>query len=66
MWGNATNAPDDDNATHSHGDFIAFRKTPLWEATAQSGEKDMNMTAAEATNWILEHTPSSFQVSRLQ
>lgn len=58
MWGNATWAADDlPNAVHTHGQFVAFRPN--------NGSHDpglRNLTANEASNFILEHTPSSFQV----
>lgn len=60
IWGNRTNAPDDPpNATHSHGELIAFRDV----FKAQDNTDTKNMTAYEAGDWILEHTPESFQVS---
>lgn len=60
IWGNGINAPDDEcNATQSHGDLIAFRQSQM---TAATGEPSKNMTADEASDWILEHTPSTFQV----
>ena len=62
MWGNDTHAPDDEcNATHSHGQLIAFRQNHA--GTATQGEISTNMTADEASEWILRHTPSTFQVS---
>ena len=61
VWGNTTYAPDDTNEfDFSHGELIAFRKNVL-EA---SGNEDLfSMTANDASSWILEHTPSHFQVS---
>ncbi len=60
IWGDKIGAPDDDcNATQSHGEFIAFRQSQVTTATT---EPSKNMTADEASNWILEHTPSTFQV----
>ncbi|KAF9049924.1 phospholipid:diacylglycerol acyltransferase [Panaeolus papilionaceus] len=56
IWGNATHAPDDDCDTHhTHGELIAFRDVHRGEKTAQ------NMTTEEAGNWILQHTPTTFQ-----
>lgn len=60
IWGNVTNAPDDiAGATHTHGELISFRNI----LTANDTDSDLrNMTANEAGNWILQHTPSYFQV----
>lgn len=62
VWGNATWAPDDpkDN-DHSYGQFVSFRSrdTPYDPAIG-------NLTIDEASNFILEHTPSSFQVCHTQ
>jgi phospholipid:diacylglycerol acyltransferase len=56
IWGNSTHAPDDvDGADHSHGELIAFR-------AKLNDETVKNMTADNAGTWILEHTPSTFQV----
>lgn len=64
VWGNGMHAPDDEcNATHSHGQLIAFRQSQLGTAT---GKPSQNMTADEASEWILEHTPSTFQVRSLK
>jgi phospholipid:diacylglycerol acyltransferase len=58
VWGNTTWAADDPpNAWQTHGQFVAFRPS--------SGVHDpglRNLTADEASNFILEHTPSTFQV----
>ncbi|KAJ3570900.1 hypothetical protein NP233_g4095 [Leucocoprinus birnbaumii] len=60
VWGNGVHAPDDEcNATHSHGQLIAFRQSQA--ETAIRGETSRNMTADEASDWILKHTPSTFQ-----
>ncbi|KXN91081.1 Phospholipid:diacylglycerol acyltransferase [Leucoagaricus sp. SymC.cos] len=60
VWGSGLHAPDDDcNATHSHGQLIAFRQNQV--GTATRGEISRNMTADEASEWILEHTPSTFR-----
>ncbi|PPQ89734.1 hypothetical protein CVT25_014135 [Psilocybe cyanescens] len=57
IWGNGTHAPDDDcDATHSHGQLIAFR-----ENSTPADDISANMTAVDASTWILEHTPVTFQ-----
>ncbi|KAH7926940.1 Lecithin:cholesterol acyltransferase [Leucogyrophana mollusca] len=64
IWGNETWAPDDDNdASHTHGELIAFRKLQNLDPLSARGfdEVSKNMTADEAGTWILERTPSSFQ-----
>lgn len=63
VWGNATWAPDDlDNITHSHGALISFREN----SPALQGENGLyNMTSQDAGTWILERTPTTFQVSIL-
>jgi len=59
IWGNGVDAPDDEsNATHSHGELIAFRQS---QATTATGDSSQNMTADDASDWILAHTPSTFQ-----
>jgi phospholipid:diacylglycerol acyltransferase len=59
IWGNSTHAPDDvDGSDHSHGELIAFR-AKLNDPTVR------NMTADNAGTWILEHTPTTFQVGFL-
>ncbi|KAF8891737.1 Lecithin:cholesterol/phospholipid:diacylglycerol acyltransferase [Infundibulicybe gibba] len=61
IWGNATHAPDDScDATHSHGELIAFRNVEPVFADS-NGDKAGNMTSEEAGSWILQHTPSTFQ-----
>jgi hypothetical protein len=56
VWGNSTHAPEDEkDNSHSHGELIAFRRCVHAEDTG-------NMTADQAGQWILGHTPSSFQV----
>jgi phospholipid:diacylglycerol acyltransferase len=69
VWGNGTSAPDDDlESTHSHGDLISFRakedeialQSPLNEP------KLRNMTADDASQWIIQHTPLTFQVCGLE
>ncbi|KAF5322347.1 hypothetical protein D9619_001710 [Psilocybe cf. subviscida] len=57
IWGNATHAPDDiDYTSHSYGDLISFRSGAL-----HVNDKSTNMTSEDASNWILEHTPATFQ-----
>ena len=59
VWGNATHAPDDDrDATHSHGELITFRHVPN-----ANDSNTRHLTAEDASNWILEHTPVTFQVA---
>ena len=60
VWGNATWAPDDvPNSTHTHGALIAFRNA----SSALDGDMEPNnMTSSEAGTWILERTPTTFQV----
>jgi phospholipid:diacylglycerol acyltransferase len=61
VWGNGVHAPDDVyNAIHSHGQLIAFRECQV--GTTMRGKASRNMSADEASQWILEHTPSTFQV----
>jgi hypothetical protein len=60
VWGNATHSPEDHTQSfHSHGELIAFRRG----VNADNLPNVANMTADEAGSWILEHTPSTFQVS---
>ncbi|KAJ7729512.1 phospholipid:diacylglycerol acyltransferase [Mycena maculata] len=66
IWGTPHGAPDDShNCTHTHGSLFAFRVPPLPPDTASTSkgvEPDPgNMTADAASDWILQHTPSSFQ-----
>ncbi|KAJ7594635.1 Lecithin:cholesterol/phospholipid:diacylglycerol acyltransferase [Mycena floridula] len=61
IWGNLTGAPDDDeDAHHSHGELVAFRKS-LSPSILDENDDTKNMTAMEASDWILQHTPSTFQ-----
>lgn len=46
------------DALHTHGELIAFRET----VASADKESTANMTAENASNWILEHTPTAFQV----
>jgi len=58
VWGTSTHAPDDNcEKHHTHGELIAFRESPPLDGTIVR-----NMTAEESSQWILEHTPSTFQV----
>jgi phospholipid:diacylglycerol acyltransferase len=57
IWGNSTHAPDDIGDTaHSYGDLISFRS-----GAVHVNDKSTNMTSEDASNWILEHTPVTFQ-----
>ncbi|KAI0053270.1 phospholipid/diacylglycerol acyltransferase, partial [Auriscalpium vulgare] len=64
VWGNTTHAPDDEgDHHHTHGELISFRDKapiPASDDTIYTPPY-MNMTADEATAWILEHTPQTFQ-----
>lgn len=63
VWGNATFAPDDaSNDARSHGELILFRESAA--AAEGAGSRLSNLTADEASTWILEHTPTQFQVCR--
>ncbi|KAJ7072618.1 phospholipid:diacylglycerol acyltransferase, partial [Mycena amicta] len=68
IWGGPHGAPDDShNCTHSHGELIAFRLSPpppppgSVSTGAGVREELQNMTAEAASDWILQHTPSTFQ-----
>lgn len=62
MWGNATFAPDDIfGYAQSHGELVVFRPSVVETEGKYSLLK--NMTASEAGTWILERTPTHFQVS---
>ena len=70
VWGNTTFAPDDlEEADHTHGDLIAFRGDTTTSDSDESHAHPVtpthdiavNMTASEASTWILERTPLSFQ-----
>ncbi|KAG1740885.1 Lecithin:cholesterol acyltransferase-domain-containing protein [Suillus paluster] len=58
-------APDDEpGSSHTHGELIAFRQAavPLSaHGSISSIEQTKNMTADDASTWILERTPSTFQ-----
>ncbi|KAJ7502907.1 phospholipid:diacylglycerol acyltransferase [Mycena galericulata] len=66
IWGGSHGAPDDaHDCTHTHGALVAFRVPPPPPDTASTSagvEADpTNMTADALSEWILQHTPSSFQ-----
>lgn len=62
IWGNATDAPDDnDDTMHTHGELITFRARESESAENKTSVVG-NMTAGDAESWILQHTPLSFQV----
>lgn len=65
VWGDANWAPDDEpESSHTHGELIAFRQAavPLSAHNiTPSVEPTKNMTADDASTWILERTPSTFQ-----
>lgn len=61
MWGNATFAPDDtSHGARSHGELISFRESVI--AAEGAGSRLHNMTADDASTWILERTSTQFQV----
>ncbi|KAJ8591326.1 Lecithin:cholesterol acyltransferase [Rhizopogon salebrosus TDB-379] len=65
VWGNVSWAPDDEpGSLHTHGELIAFRRA-VEAASVQdvtpSIEQAKNMTADDASTWILERTPATFQ-----
>ncbi|KAF5326319.1 hypothetical protein D9611_000021 [Ephemerocybe angulata] len=66
VWGDGTRAPDDDHeATDSHADLISFRTAQAGVNASELGPEEpevKNMTASEASQWILQHTPATFQV----
>ncbi|KAG8818333.1 hypothetical protein FRC17_010875 [Serendipita sp. 399] len=63
IWGNETQAPDDtDDFGHTHGHFLSFRpkedeKVPHIMENPGAG----NLTVNGANDWILSHTPTSYQ-----
>lgn len=65
VWGDANWAPDDEpGSSHTHGELIAFRQgavPPSAHDITPSVEPTKNMTADDASTWILERTPSTFQ-----
>lgn len=65
VWGNISWAPDDEpDSSHTHGELIAFRRAAAVSAQdlTHGVEQTKNMTADDASTWILERTPSTFQV----
>ncbi|KZS88907.1 phospholipid diacylglycerol acyltransferase [Sistotremastrum niveocremeum HHB9708] len=71
IWGNESFAPDDlPGHIHTHGKFLSFRHLLEGNGGAKAvaegredgmGERTANLTVDEASNWILEHTPGTFQ-----
>lgn len=62
IWGDKTFAPDDnEDPAHTHGVLIGFRESQA-ASHISDADKIGNMTADDATTWILQHTPSTFQV----
>ncbi|KAI0724123.1 phospholipid:diacylglycerol acyltransferase [Fomitopsis betulina] len=60
VWGNATFAPDDtSHGARSHGELISFRESV--SAAEGAGSRLHNMTADDASTWILERTSTQFQ-----
>ncbi|KAG6879647.1 hypothetical protein C0992_000089 [Termitomyces sp. T32_za158] len=66
IWGNDTHAPDDrPNTVHTHGELIAFRQACEVDLAGPNTTLP-KLTAEQAGTWILEQTPSSFQVKTLE
>ncbi|KAJ9099878.1 hypothetical protein QFC21_003883 [Naganishia friedmannii] len=71
IWGNHESAPDDpENVTDTHGRFFSFRETTDSEPAASQAPAEgeitpdtprLNLTMNEAGEYILTHTPNSFQ-----
>lgn len=62
VWGNATWAPDDeDDAEDTHGHIYSFRQTDADQHELNEDTVKTNLTATDAHNFLLQHTPSSFQ-----
>ncbi|KAI5452560.1 phospholipid:diacylglycerol acyltransferase [Naganishia albida] len=71
IWGNHEAAPDDpEDATDTHGRFFSFRETTDSEPSASQAPAEgeftpdtprLNLTMNEAGEYILTHTPNSFQ-----
>ncbi|KAJ9116112.1 hypothetical protein QFC20_000789 [Naganishia adeliensis] len=71
IWGNHEAAPDDpEDATDTHGRFFSFRETTDAEPSASQAPAEgeitpdtprLNLTMNEAGEYILTHTPNSFQ-----
>lgn len=55
IWGNESFAPDDlPSHKFTHGKFLSFRPP--------HDHNCANLTVDDASTWILEHTPTTFQV----
>ncbi|KAJ9118262.1 hypothetical protein QFC22_004173 [Naganishia vaughanmartiniae] len=71
IWGNHESAPDDpENVTDTHGRFFSFRETTDSEPASSQAPAEgeitpetprLNLTMNEAGEYILTHTPNSFQ-----
>jgi phospholipid:diacylglycerol acyltransferase len=71
VWGNHEAAPDDpEDATDTHGRFFSFRETTDAEPSSSQAPAEgeitpdtprLNLTMNEAGEYILTHTPNSFQ-----
>ncbi|KAG2055679.1 LACT-domain-containing protein [Suillus hirtellus] len=62
VWGDANWAPDDEpGSSHTHGELIAFRQAAVPLSAHDITQPTRNMTADDASTWILERTPSTFQ-----
>lgn len=74
VWGNQTHAPDDlPETTHSFGELFSIRTPvlpPAQDASDVDGQETdqgaklniFNMTADESAEWVLRHSPKSWQV----
>ncbi|KAK0551283.1 phospholipid:diacylglycerol acyltransferase [Tilletia horrida] len=57
IWGNHSHAPDDiEGHDHTHGQIYSFKKAD------NITEVPTNMTATDASTFLLRHAPSSFQM----
>lgn len=63
IWGNSTCAPDDPEYTnHTHGHFLSFRPKENEAVPHVMSEPGAgNLTVDTASDWILSHTPASYQ-----
>ncbi|PVF93551.1 putative LRO1-a lecithin cholesterol acyltransferase-like protein [Serendipita vermifera] len=64
IWGNETHAPDDlEDQEHTHGHFLSFRpkadESNVPHVINNPGAG--NLTVHSSIDWILSHTPTSFQ-----
>jgi phospholipid:diacylglycerol acyltransferase len=60
-----TFAPDDnEKSAYTHGVLIGFRDAQV-ASHISDVDKFGNMTADDAAIWILQHTPTTFQVRPL-